>query len=122
MTLQNVFDNRNSSGFPATTIGDIIATGGREMDDRYAVVVLAELAHAVRLRLWCTLLPHGQLGLSAGSIAAMLDIAPSSLSFHLHQMTYAGVLVQRRSNRRIIYAVNTDVVDALRAFLVSPTG
>src|ERR1700722_16714839 len=122
MTLQSVFDNRNGSGFPTTTIGDAIATCGRKMDDRIAVAVLAALAHAVRLRLWCTLLPHGQLGVSAGSIAAMLDIAPSSLSFHLHQMTYAGVLVQRRSNRRIIYAVNPAFVDALRAFLVSPTG
>ncbi|MGA9009339.1 MAG: hypothetical protein WB495_21250, partial [Xanthobacteraceae bacterium] len=119
---QSVFDNRNGSGFPTTTISDTIAICGRKMDERLAVAVLAALAHAVRLRLWCILLPEGQLGLSAGSIAGMLDIAPSSLSFHLHQMTYAGVLMQRRSNRRIIYAVNTDVVDALRAFLVSPAG
>ena len=122
MTLQSVLDSRNSSGFPVTTVSDIIATCGSKMDDCHAVVVLAALAHTVRLRLWFTLLPHGQLGLSAGSISGKLYIVPSSLSFHLQQMTHAGVLTQRRCNRRIIYAVNAKAIDALRAFLASPPG
>jgi ArsR family transcriptional regulator, arsenate/arsenite/antimonite-responsive transcriptional repressor len=122
MAQQDAFAHRNLSGFPAMPISEPIAPFNMKMDNRHAVTVLAALAHALRLQLWCILLPHGKLGLSAGCIAGKLDIAPSSLSFHLQQMTHAGVLSQRRSNRRIIYAVNAEIIDALRAFLASPLG
>jgi ArsR family transcriptional regulator, arsenate/arsenite/antimonite-responsive transcriptional repressor len=55
--------------------------------------------------------------MSAGLIAANLSVAPSSLSFHLQQMTRAGVLQQRRCSRHIIYAVNEGVMSELRDFL-----
>ncbi len=122
MALQDALANRSPPGFPAIPISEPIAPFNNKMDDRHAVMVLAALAHALRLRLWCILLPHGKLGLSAGCIAGKLDIAPSSLSFHLQQMTHAGVLSQRRCDRRIIYAVNAEAIDALRAFLASPPG
>jgi DNA-binding transcriptional ArsR family regulator len=83
------------------------------------VSVLAALGHRLRLQLWRMLVPHGPRGLSAGSIATQLAVAPSSLSFHLQQMTQAGILMQRRSSRRIIYAVNSEVVDDLCDFLAS---
>jgi len=83
------------------------------------VLVLAALGHRLRLQLWRMLVPHGPRGLSAGSIATQLAVAPSSLSFHLQQMTQAGILMQRRSSRRIIYAVNSEVVDDLCDFLAS---
>ena len=83
------------------------------------VSVLAALGHRLRLQLWRMLAPYGSRGLPAGSIAAQLAIAPSSLSFHLQQMTQAGILMQRRSSRRIIYAVNSEVVEDLCDFLAS---
>ena len=85
-----------------------------------AAATLAALGHKLRLELWKLLLPHGSEGLSAGRIAAHLVVAPSSLSFHLQQMTQAGILLQRRSSRHIIYAVNNKVVAALCAFLSNP--
>ncbi len=87
------------------------------MDTDRAVAALAALAHQVRLNVWRLLLPHGSLGLSAGTIAAQLAVAPSSLSFHLLQMTNGHVLVQRRFSRQVIYAINEDVVAILFAFL-----
>lgn len=75
--------------------------------------MLAALGHALRLRLWRLLAPHGHAGLPAGLIATTMNVLPSSLSFHLRMMTQAGVLTQRRSSRRIIYAVNADTVKSL---------
>jgi ArsR family transcriptional regulator len=90
---------------------------GDEMDSFAAVAALAALGHSVRLEVWRMLLPHGPLGLPAGCIAERLAVAPSSLSFHLQQMTHGHVLVQRRSSRHIIYAVNNEVISALFDFL-----
>lgn len=87
------------------------------MDTFTAVAALSALGHMVRLEVWRTLAPHGPIGLSAGVIAERLDVAPSSLSFHLQQMTQGRVLVQRRSSRQVIYAVNHEVMTALRDFL-----
>jgi ArsR family transcriptional regulator len=65
------------------------------------------------------LVPLGTRGLSAGAISAQMSVLPSSLSFHLRQMTQAGVLVQRRSSRQIIYAVNQDIIVGLTALLAT---
>jgi DNA-binding transcriptional ArsR family regulator len=83
------------------------------MIESQLIAVLAALGHAVRLSLWRMLLPYGSDGLSAGTIAERMAIIHSSLSFHLRQMTQAGVLRQRRSSRNIVYAVNVDVMDEL---------
>jgi ArsR family transcriptional regulator, arsenate/arsenite/antimonite-responsive transcriptional repressor len=87
------------------------------MDTERALAALAALAHHVRLDVWRLLLPHGSLGLSAGTIATRLAVAPSSLSFHLLQMTNGRVLVQRRFSRQVIYAINEEVVTVLFGFL-----
>jgi ArsR family transcriptional regulator len=87
------------------TQGDSIATA------------LAALGHGLRFEVWRMLRPHGALGLSAGVIAARLAVAPSSLSFHLQQMTRGRVLVQRRSGRQISYAVNEEIIATLGASL-----
>ena len=51
---------------------------------------------------------HGDeaAGLPAGEIAARLNMAPATLSFHLRDMTYKKLLAQRRAGRRLFYAVN----------------
>jgi ArsR family transcriptional regulator, arsenate/arsenite/antimonite-responsive transcriptional repressor len=87
------------------------------VDSATAAAALAALGHSLRLEVWRILVPHGSLGLSAGVIAARLAVAPSSLSFHLHQMTQSRILVQRRSSRQTIYAVDDEMVKALWGFL-----
>ena len=84
-----------------------------------ASAALAALGHNLRLEVWRILVPHGSIGLPAGAIAERLAVAPSSLSFHLQQMTQGRVLVHRRSSRQIIYAVNAEVIAALRDFLAT---
>ena len=94
-----------------------ICPTGDDVDSAIAAAALAALGHSLRLQIWRTLMPHGSLGLSAGSIAAQVSVAPSSLSFHLQQMIHGRVLVQRRCSRQIIYAVNYEIMDALCKFL-----
>ena len=72
------------SGGVRPCVGDLTDTG----TDRL-VSVLAALGHRLRLQLWWMLAPYGPCGVSAGFIATQLAVAPSSLSFHLQQMTQA---------------------------------
>ena len=89
------------------------------MDSHTAVNALAALGHGIRLEIWRILGPHGPLGLPAGTISARLAVPPSSLSFHLQQMTQGRILVQRRCSRQIIYAVNNQLMDSLCHFLAN---
>ena len=87
------------------------------MTDPQLAATLAALGHVLRLNLWRLLVPYGSQGLAAGEIAARMSVLPSSLSFHLRQMTHAGVLVQRRASRQVIYAVNLDNVGHIARLL-----
>ncbi len=84
-----------------------------------AAAVLAALGHKLRFAAWRMLVPHGPSRSFPGVLSAQLDVAPSSLSFYLQHMTMAGVLVQRRFSRQIIYAVNNQVMNALCDFLTN---
>jgi|SRR5579859_4649694 len=82
-----------------------------------AVQALAALAQQTRLeifRLLASLLPDG---LPATEIATKLTVAPTTLSFHLQQLTQAGLLVQRRESRKLIYSVDADGMRDLLGFL-----
>jgi ArsR family transcriptional regulator len=91
--------------------------GGTDVDIAVVAKILSGLGHAVRLEVLRVLLSRGLTGLPAGRIAVQLKLAPSSLSFHLSQMVYDQILIQRRSGRQIIYTANNSTIAALCAFL-----
>jgi arsenate reductase len=68
-----------------------------------SVAALAALAQPARLRLFQLLVRHGEAGLTAGAIAQSLAVPPSTLSFHLRDLTNAGLLAQRREGRMLHY-------------------
>jgi DNA-binding transcriptional ArsR family regulator len=70
------------------------------------------------MQILCKLMPIGGSGLSAGTLSTQLKVPPSSLFFHLRQMTRAGVLTARHDGRSIFYSVNFKGVAALRDFPV----
>ncbi len=82
-----------------------------------AVEALSALGHEHRLAIYRRLVQKGPEGMAAGEIAAALDMAPSSLSFHLAHMRRAGVIVQRRESRSLIYAADFDAMNALVGYL-----
>src|SRR5439155_17645297 len=82
-----------------------------------AVVALGALAQEIRLEMVSLLASHGSEGLPAGAIAALLGVAPASLSFHFQQLVRAGLLTQRRRSRNVMYAANFRTMGGLLAYL-----
>jgi DNA-binding transcriptional ArsR family regulator len=82
-----------------------------------AVQALAAIAHEHRLAVFRLLVERGPDGLSAGAIAAHLDVPPSSLTFHLHQLRHAGLITQRRLSRQLFYAADFGAMNGLIAYL-----
>jgi ArsR family transcriptional regulator, arsenate/arsenite/antimonite-responsive transcriptional repressor len=87
------------------------------MEQNQAIAALGALAQAIRLTLFRLLVTAGPAGLSAGTIAERLGVAPSSLSFHLQQLLHAGLVTQRRHSRQLIYAAEYGAMNELLAYL-----
>src|SRR5688572_14413345 len=87
------------------------------MDNRQAVDALAALAHEHRLNVYRMLVEAGPEGLNAGTIAARLKLAPSSLTFHLQQLHRAGLATQQRNSRQLIYAADFTAMNTLVGYL-----
>ena len=87
------------------------------IDAKQAVIALSALAQESRLAVFRLLVRQGPSGLSAGAIAAHLDIAPATLSFHLTQLSHARLVKSRRESRSIIYTAAYEHMQALMQFL-----
>ena len=87
------------------------------METKTAVVALAALAQESRLSVFRLLVEAGSAGMAAGKIAESLGMAPSSLSFHLKELTHAGMASARQEGRFIIYKANFAKAAELVAFL-----
>ena len=82
-----------------------------------AVLALGALAHDSRLAIFRLLVEAGPEGLPAGQIGERLDIPPSSLSFHLKELSHAGLLQSRQRGRFVIYAADFGAMNGLIGFL-----
>lgn len=87
------------------------------METKDAAIALAALAQDSRLDVFRLLVRTGRQGLPAGQIAERLDIAASTLSFHLAQLRHAGLVQARRDGRSLIYAADYDGMNELMSFL-----
>jgi DNA-binding transcriptional ArsR family regulator len=87
------------------------------MESKDVVPALAALAQDTRLAVYRLLVQQGPSGLAAGEIASKLDIAPATLSFHLKELTHAGLASSRQEGRFIYYAANFETMNQLVAFL-----
>src|SRR5437899_12750852 len=88
------------------------------MESKIAVAGLAALAQDARLAIFRLLVQKGPEGLCVGDIAAKFDIAPATLSFHLKELTNAGLLVSRQEGRFIYYAPDFEKMNALVSYLM----
>ncbi|WP_052166387.1 ArsR/SmtB family transcription factor [Methylobacter tundripaludum] len=87
------------------------------METNIAVKALTALAQGTRLSIFRILVQAGKEGLSAGQIAKTLDIPNATLSFHLKELTNAGLITARQESRFIYYAANFTVMNELLGFL-----
>src|ERR1700722_9292922 len=82
-----------------------------------AVAALAALAQDSRLDVFRLLVEAGPQGVSAGSVATALKLAPNTLTFHFDRLRDAGLVSVRRDGRSMIYAAQFDTMNALLAYL-----
>ncbi len=88
-----------------------------------AIDALAALAQETRLEIFRTLVrAHSpkdeEAGLPAGALAEVLGVAAPTLSFHLKELSRAGLVLPRRDGRSIVYTANLDVMSALADYLI----
>jgi ArsR family transcriptional regulator len=87
------------------------------MDVESAVAALGALAQGSRLAVFRLLVQRGPTGLAAGEISERVGVPPTTLSFHLAQLSHAGLVTARRESRSIIYAADYDGMQHLMNFL-----
>ena len=87
------------------------------METKVIVAALTALAQESRLGAFRLLVQAGPQGLAASKIAGHLGIAPSSLSFHLKELSHAGLVVAKQEGRFVIYSANFDTMNRVLAFL-----
>lgn len=87
------------------------------MDEQNVVRALAALAQPLRLQVFRALVVAGQEGLTPGTMAEALGVPQNTLSFHLKELTHAGLVTQERASRHIIYRAAFDQMNALLGYL-----
>lgn len=87
------------------------------MDSNLVVRAFGALAHDARLAIFRTLVVAGRDGMAAGEIAQQLELAPSSLSFHLKELSHAELVTARQEGRFVIYTANFEAMTDLIGFL-----
>ncbi len=89
------------------------------MNEKAAVVSLAALAQAMRLRIFRALVGAGPQGMTPGALSATLDVPASTLSFHLKELMHARLVSQERDGRNLIYRPSIKQMDALLSYLTA---
>lgn len=78
---------------------------------------LGALAHPLRLRVFRALVVTGQTGLTPGVMSEALEIPNTTLSFHLKELTAAGLVTQERASRHLVYRAVYEQMNGLVGYL-----
>ena len=91
----------------------------RHMQSTEVVKALAALAHPVRLEVFRALVVSGPAGLTPSVMQEGLGIPATTLSFHLKELTHAGLVTQERASRNLIYRAAYDRMNGLLGYLTA---
>ena len=78
---------------------------------------MGALAQESRLAVFRALVQAGPRGLCVGDIGARLKVAPPTLSFHLKELTHAGLIKSRQEGRFIYYSPDFKAMNQLVGYL-----
>ncbi len=87
------------------------------MQTKQAITILSALAQESRLAVYRLLIEHAPDGLAASVIAEKLGLANATLSFHLKELSHAGLVTSQQSGRFIYYAAVIEVMNDLIGYL-----
>lgn len=80
------------------------------MDKITAIKALDALAQEKRLDIFRLLLAKNPNGLMVGDIAKKMEMAPTTLSFHLDKLRHAKLIYAERDGRATIYRANLAIL------------
>ena len=87
------------------------------METKDIINALGALAQETRLAIFRLLVETGPRGLAVGAIAEKLNLANATLSFHLKELSNAGLTSATPSGRSIVYSANFTTMTGLVAYL-----
>ncbi len=90
---------------------------GKMVQSEIVIRALSALAQEHRLAAYRLLVQAGAEGMAAGGLSEALGLPASSMSFHLSQLSHAGLVTQRRQSRSIIYSADYAAMNELMAYL-----
>jgi DNA-binding transcriptional ArsR family regulator len=89
------------------------------MTETQALQALAALAQATRLRVFRELVGAGPTGLHPGQLCERLACAPTALSFHLKELSHAGLISSERDGRHLVYRAEFASMNDLLTYLTA---
>jgi ArsR family transcriptional regulator, arsenate/arsenite/antimonite-responsive transcriptional repressor len=89
------------------------------MEKTDVIRALAALSHPVRLDIFRALVVQGQIGLTPGAMCDGLGIPSATVSFHLKELSNAGLVSQERASRNLIYRAAYGRMNDLLAYLTA---
>lgn len=87
------------------------------MEIKSALVALSALAQETRLAVFRYLVEAGPEGMTVGRIGEALGVPAATLSFHLKELSHAGLVSSRQESRFIWYSANYESMNGLIAYL-----
>lgn len=87
------------------------------MEKKAVLSSLSALAQETRLDIFRALVQNAPAGMKPGELVETLVIAPATLSFHLKEMSHAGLVNVEQQGRSLIYRANFGTMNGLVDYL-----
>lgn len=89
------------------------------MEETRVISALGALAHPIRLQVFRALVVSGPAGLTPGVMHEALGIPAPTLSFHLKELSNAGLAIPQRLGRNLVYRAAYDHMNCVLAYLTA---
>ena len=87
------------------------------IEEKEILKALAALAQPNRLQVFRRLVVAGRTGATPGELSDHLGLPNATLSFHLKELINAGLLIQERAGRNLIYRTDFSQMNRVLAYL-----